>query len=202
VQLQVQAPDYESLLDVLDAAGQEQRLVTFVEGLMCRQIALDESIGVSAQALHRSSMLWQSLYQSLQSGVVFVRRRPSAPPFKLPRRQDAVARSPLSSRRNSISTRRNSASIMLRTQRSSFSFPTLDFSKSLSQAVESGTESPSSARSRRSSLVGVASASGLSSGAADSDGDARETAGGTRIPSAPAHKPLQMQRRRSFVDVP
>ncbi len=201
MQLQVQAPDYESLLDVLDAAGQDQRLVTFVEGLMYRQIAMDESSGVSAQALHHSSMLWQSLYQSLQSGVVFVRRRPSAPPFKLPRRQDAGARSPLSSRRNSISTRRNSASTMLRNQRSSLGFPILDFSRSLSQAMELGIESPS-ARSRRSSLVGVASASGLSSAAADSDGDARQTAGGTRIPSAPAHKPLHMQRRRSFVDVP
>jgi hypothetical protein len=180
------------LLDVLDAAGQDQRLVVFVEGLMYRQIAMDESSGVSAQALQRSSMLWQSLYQSLQSGVVFVRRRPSAPPFKLQRRQDAGTRSPLSSRRNSTST-------MLRAQRSSF--PILNFTRRSSLAMELGIESPS-ARSRRSSLAGAAFAPGPSSFAADGDGDTREAAGGTGIPSAPAHKALHMQRRRSFVDVP
>ena len=84
VQLQTQAPNYESLLEILSEAGQDQRLITFVEGLMYRQIAMDGDMDVSANALQQSSQMWQSLYQSLQSGVVFVKRRHSAPNFKLP----------------------------------------------------------------------------------------------------------------------
>ncbi len=56
----------------------------FIEGLMFRQIAMDGEVDASASALHQSSHLWQNLYQCLQSGVVFVKRRHSAPNFKLP----------------------------------------------------------------------------------------------------------------------
>ncbi len=84
VQLQTQAPNYESLLEILSEAGQDQRLITFVEGLMSRQIAMDGDLDASANALQQSSQMWQSLYQSLQSGVVFVKRRHSVPNFKLP----------------------------------------------------------------------------------------------------------------------
>ena len=94
MQLQVQAPDYESLLDILDAAGQDERLVLFIEGLMLRQSAMDDNTDASANALKQSSQLWQSLYVSLQSGVVFVKRRPSSPSFKLPLTRKPDSNSP------------------------------------------------------------------------------------------------------------
>jgi hypothetical protein len=83
LQLQTQAPDYESLIDILSMAGQDEHLIMFIEGLMYRQIAVDRDNDAAANALQQSSQMWQNLYQCLQSGMVFVKRRPSAPSFKL-----------------------------------------------------------------------------------------------------------------------
>ena len=105
VQFQTQAPNYESLLEILSEAGQDERLITFVEGLMYRQIAMDGDMDVSANALQQSSQMWQSLYQSLQSGVVFVKRRHSAPNFKLPTNSGTTT--PKNSFRASISRRKS-----------------------------------------------------------------------------------------------
>jgi hypothetical protein len=91
LQLQTQAPNYESLLEILSEAGQDERLVMFIEGLMYRQISIDGDSDASAKALQQSSQIWQNLYQCLQSGVVFVKKRHSVPNFKLPAHSGASA---------------------------------------------------------------------------------------------------------------
>ena len=78
--MQTQAPNYESLIEILSEAGQDERLILLTEGLMHRQIAVDGN-EASTSALQQSSLMWQNLYQSLQSGVVFVKRRQSVPNF-------------------------------------------------------------------------------------------------------------------------
>jgi hypothetical protein len=193
LQLQVQAPDYESLLDILDAAGQDERLVLFIEGLMLRQSAMDDNTDASANALKQSSQLWQSLYVSLQSGVVFVKRRPSAPSFKLLHTRKPDSNSPYSSRKNSVSQllrggRRISAHKLSR--------PSVP---SLGSDLE--VFSSSSRRSSIQQIVGSAQATAAASprranAAAADDAALHNTTEATAYSAS-----SKLQRRRSFVEL-
>jgi hypothetical protein len=192
LQLQVQAPDYESLLDILDAAGQDERLVLFIEGLMLRQSAMDDNTDASANALKQSSQLWQSLYVSLQSGVVFVKRRPSAPSFKLLHTRKPDSNSPYSSRKNSVSQllrggRRISAHKL--------SWPSVP---SLGSDLE--VFSSSSRRSSIQQIVGSAQATAAASprraNAAAADAALHNTTEATAYSAS-----SKLQRRRSFVEL-
>jgi hypothetical protein len=204
--LQIQAPDYESLLDILSAAGQDDRLVLFIEGLMFRQIAMDGDRDSCANALLQSSQMWQSLYQSLQCGVIFVKRRASFPSFKLPPRPQSPKE-----RRGS---HKNSVAQLLRGGRSSIDLNNLgrhsSWSMGMSLGVPLGAEG-FAAKSRRSSVVGVGLGSSAGSsrrGSTAIGGDERAVAAfGTaaqdnQASSSPITAAPHLQRRRSIVEVP
>jgi hypothetical protein len=203
--LQIQAPDYESLLDILSAAGQDDRLVLFIEGLMFRQIAMDGDRDSCANALLQSSQLWQSLYQSLQCGVMFVKRRASFPSFKLPPR--------LQSPKERRGTHKNSVAQLLRGSRSSIDMNNRGHRSSWSMGMDLGVLGAEglAAKSRRSSVVGVGLGSSAGSsrrGSAAIGGDERVVAAfGTaaqdnHASSSPITAAPHLQRRRSTVQVP
>jgi hypothetical protein len=185
------------LLDILEAAGQDQRLVLFIEGLMFRQMAMDGNADLTANALTQSSLLWQSLYLSLQSGVMFVKRRAGAPPFKLPPREaTSRSKSPLSSKRNSLTN-------LLRGRHSSVDMNA--FVRTSGQSMGFGTGALS-AFSRRSSIAnggGSSRRSSVAGGGHISAGGGEEAAGklAGSLSNAPDQQKKNLQRRRSFVDL-
>lgn len=170
----------------------------FIEGLMFRQMAMDGNTDRTANALTQSSLLWQSLYLSLQSGVMFVKRRACAPPFKLPPREaTSRSKSPLSSKRNSLSN-------LLRGRHTSVDMNA--FVRTSGQSVGFGTGALL-AFSRRSSIAngGGSSRRGSVAGGGHSiAGEVGEEASGKlagSLSNAPDHQKKNLQRRRSFVDL-
>ena len=171
---------------------------------MFRQIAMDGDRDSCANALLQSSQMWQSLYHSLQCGVIFVKRRASFPSFKLPPRPQSPKE-----RRGS---HKNSVAQLLRGKRSSVDLNNLgrhsSWSMGMSLAVPLGAEG---LKSRRSSVVGVgldSSAGSSRRGSAAIGVDERAVAAfGTaaqdnQASSSPITAAPHLQRRRSIVEVP
>jgi hypothetical protein len=185
MQMQIQLPDYESLISVLSAAGQDQRLLSLVEGLMQRQIEMDGESAESNKALQHSSQMWQSLYQALQYGVMFVERRRSVPDFKMQSQVHSNSKSFVGHQRKSLSQIQN----IFRSKLSSIDSNLLhrhsieNWNNQLPQNYEMLKESPKS---------------GLSSTTRDAAGDAAENCSSSSPVSA--QQTAQQQRRRSFVD--